>query len=744
MMVMSQIVQLLRLRGLRRRILFHFVVIALGATMAIAAMSLFRLSSSLSEDLQEKHFLVSRQAWNIVNDSVKRSRGDVVMLSRNATLSSPSSTVQEKQQELRKLKETLQVYEDLTLMDTRGNIITSTDFSSRGLVVHQSYFKRACKGHVAMSSIRAIPDPFKIVINFAAPIMGENGEPVHVITTQMNMDTIWALFEEIKVGHSGELFLIDAHQRIIGTDHSELLLDGFPIHRDKMIPPAALQTFTHPDGAVTVTGAGYTMQQSRHLEKAWGGINWSVYSVQHQTEARAPFYSLVWSMVIVLAVILASVIAAGVRHSSSLTRPLEGLAHRAELIGKGQWNTPVMVEGTDEIATLAISFNTMQREIKRISSHLQDLVNSMPSAIISTDDACSVTVWNDEAAVQNGVSAEDAIGKPLLDVAPYLETQYDVIRESMRNQTTTTVRLNREPQDAGPDEILELTVFPLSDSASGVVIRIDNISTRIRLSEMVAHSEKMTSLGGIAAGMAHEINNPLSGISQNIQVLRSRLMDAALKGNSKAAAKCNLSMTNLLEYVQQRGLERNINAIEEAAARAAGIVQNMLRFSRETSNSKSVQYLAEIMDETIEVILNDFDVNSRWDFRNIQLMRHYQDVPQVLCDRGRIQQVFYNILKNGAEAMTTESGLQDDAGIEISIFRQGDFVAVDIADNGSGMPEAIQRRVFDPFFTTKGVGQGTGLGLSVAYFIITEDHGGTLSVQSDGQRGTRFSICLPL
>jgi len=149
------------------------------------------------------------------------------------------------------------------------------------------------------------------------------------------------------------------------------------------------------------------------------------------------------------------------------------------------------------------------------------------------------------------------------------------------------------------------------------------------------------------------------------------------------------------------------------------------------------------METTLELIENDYSLKRDYDFRSIEIIRQYQEeVPPVSCEKIQIQQVFLNILKNGAEAMAG-------AGISfprfvIRCFRKDSHVALEIEDNGPGIAEGIQKRIFEPFFTTKEVGVGTGLGLSVSYFIVTENHAGILAVDSTPGRGTVFTIKLPL
>jgi signal transduction histidine kinase len=172
----------------------------------------------------------------------------------------------------------------------------------------------------------------------------------------------------------------------------------------------------------------------------------------------------------------------------------------------------------------------------------------------------------------------------------------------------------------------------------------------------------------------------------------------------------------------------------------------MLRFSRKSEAQLGVHDLAELLDETVEVAANDYDLKKSYDFKRIAIERRYQPgVPAVTCERTEIQQVFFNLLNNGAHAMA--EGLAEDhqkPRLTLELQQCGDMVEVVIEDNGPGMEDEVRRRAFEPFFTTKDTTTGTGLGLSVSYFIVCENHGGSLTVESSPGRGSRFMVRLPI
>jgi two-component system NtrC family sensor kinase len=230
-----------------------------------------------------------------------------------------------------------------------------------------------------------------------------------------------------------------------------------------------------------------------------------------------------------------------------------------------------------------------------------------------------------------------------------------------------------------------------------------------KIQTQLMQSEKLTSLGRLASGVAHEINGPLTGI-----LTFSHQMMRKLKDNPD--------------------LQRELELIVKEATRASSVVRGLLDFSRETKPQKRPCTLNDLIDHTLSL------VEGQPVLRDIKIFKNLDpQVPMVLLDANQIQQVFINIILNAADAMPN--------GGTITIATQaspGDsYVQVLFADTGVGIPEKNLHRIFDPFFTTKGDKRGTGLGLAVSYGII-ERHHGQIEVQSEEGKGTTFTVKLPL
>ena len=261
-----------------------------------------------------------------------------------------------------------------------------------------------------------------------------------------------------------------------------------------------------------------------------------------------------------------------------------------------------------------------------------------------------------------------------------------------------------------------------------------------RLQAQIIHSEKMASLGQLAAGVAHELNNPIGFIYGNLDVLNeiiaglTRLL-AYYDNNSlpENIASGAAGIKTEIDYeASLADLDSIVNDCRDGARRIRDIVQNLRTFSRLDEAEFAKTDLHEGVDSTIRLLSRYFTSS------NITLIREYGELPPVDAYSGQLNQVWMNLLVNAAQAVSAKGG-----EVRISTEVVEESVVVAVKDTGGGIPAEHLKRIFDPFYTTKPVGEGTGLGLSISFGIV-ERHGGTIQVETLVGQGTTFTVTLPM
>lgn len=385
-----------------------------------------------------------------------------------------------------------------------------------------------------------------------------------------------------------------------------------------------------------------------------------------------------------------------------------------------------------------------EHKLTSFQNYLNNIIDSMPSALIAVDEQLRVAQCNKPATQLATMEHDTALGLPLGTFMPFLANCLPKVQQALDQQTSQLVE-KLPLMLADHENYLDLVIYPLSgDDYNGAVIRIDNITRRLQLEEMMVQTEKMMSVGGLAAGMAHEINNPLGAIIQGVQNVRRRI-SPSLPANQKEAAGLGLSLDILNRYLENREITRFLDNINSAGLRASKIVSNMLQFSRRGSKTLTPTNLSDLIERTVEIASSDFDLKKGFDFLSIRLEQDLEpELTAVPCITDEIQQVLLNLLKNAAQAISARSEVDWQGQITIRTRRQKEHALITVSDNGTGMDEETRKRIFEPFFTTKDIGAGTGLGLSVSYFIITNNHKGAMSVISTPGVSTEFTITLNL
>ncbi len=382
----------------------------------------------------------------------------------------------------------------------------------------------------------------------------------------------------------------------------------------------------------------------------------------------------------------------------------------------------------DKIEALALlefdrpSSEEMEEKLQRTNAFLRNLILSSVDGVIASDMTGKILIFNKGASEISGYSTEDAIND--LDIRDFYPD--DGAREIMRklrsedyggkgklksymtsalgkNGVNPPICLNAAIVYEGKKEVASIGFF--HDMREELKMKAKLERTHVQLLQ----AEKMSSLGKLSAGVAHQLNNPLGGIT-----LFAKLI--------------------LEEYELEQGIQDDINRILHDAQRCRDTVKELLEFARQTSHLVKLQDMNEAVSRTL------FLLENQTLFQNIEIERNLdKDLPQVPVDTQQMNHVFMNIILNAAQAMDGDGKL----AIKTSLCANKDHVCIAVSDTGPGIPEDVLPHIFEPFFTTKEEGKGTGLGLSMVYGIV-ENHGGSITAKSKINEGTTFVIELPL
>jgi PAS domain S-box-containing protein len=347
--------------------------------------------------------------------------------------------------------------------------------------------------------------------------------------------------------------------------------------------------------------------------------------------------------------------------------------------------------------------------LQRSESRMRTLIEHLPDAIFVLREGSFVFANAAFAAYLGYESADEVIGAKLREVV-HPEDERDGKAIAAGSPRPRKVRMLRRDKEAVYAEVAGLALVWDGEPATVAIAR--DLTERNRLEAQLLLADRMASVGTLAAGVAHEINNPLGYVLGNLTALVSGLSAQALTPD----------------------LRQSLHDAVHGAKRVRDIVQDLQTFSRGDSSRRSEPVdVLRVMDVSIRMAHSAVRHRAR-------IEREYEDVPAVEGNESRLGQVFLNLVVNAAQAMPDRPVEENEVAIRVTA--EGEHVVVEVRDNGAGMTDEVRRRIFDPFYTTKPIGEGTGLGLSICHNIVTSMNG-AIEVTSVVGGGTTFRVRLP-
>ncbi|MCM2254475.1 MAG: ATP-binding protein [Vicinamibacteria bacterium] len=349
-------------------------------------------------------------------------------------------------------------------------------------------------------------------------------------------------------------------------------------------------------------------------------------------------------------------------------------------------------------------------DLQRLTEYNVAVLESIDAGIVVLDLEGRIARWNRAMERLVGRRRGDALGRALDEIfpGPFLEALKGSLALGDSEEISNIYKLHLPSAD-GRALLVNVSVAPFlveGRQRAGTVLILDDVTARFRLEEQLQHSEKMASIGLLAAGVAHEVNTPLTGISSYTQMLRQQTPDGDPRGEM-------------------------LEKIEKQTFRAAKIINSLLNFSRSAPSDYERIDLNKLLADVLSLLEHQLERSK------VRVRRELgEGLPLVRGHENKLQQVFFNLILNAKDAMPAGGWLT------LVSYADEDTVVVEVRDTGHGIKPEDVKRIYDPFFTTKGIGRGTGLGLAVSYGILQE-HGGAIFVESAPGKGTTFQVALP-
>jgi PAS domain S-box-containing protein len=595
-------------------------------------------------------------------------------------------------------------YDFILTADLEGEVIMTINTDIRANIAGRRYFQEARAGRAFNTGIFLSDIMNRPLLILANPLRGRNGRIIGVTAAALGLERFYNLLFDLTLGETSELFLIDDS----GLMLSPTKLGGRPLQDFAF---DSHYSNPHVGESGILTHFDYRGKKVLCAYRRIAEINAYLVSEIDLEEALRPV-SRVTRLVlwIVLPFILIFLLLSNLS-SRRITSLMRSLTRDLEKALQDMRNKKKEVEIINRELQLKIQeSDQLTLDLKLSEEYIRNLIDSISLGVIGLERSGAVTHCNRE--MQNIIGRDLCReGISLFSISPWFDDP-EIRQAFIRTlDTRRPERIAEKTVDRGKgEEYFSYSFFPIeSDSGDilDVTLAVENITDRRRMREQLAEYEKLSALSQLAMGAAHEINNPLLGISSYLEILA--------------------------DSTEDRDTRNEIALVLENVYRISETIRGLLNFARPTPPQFTNIQINHLIEETLSFL------SHQPIFRRIKMEKHLPvSLPQVTADLNQIRQVLINIFINAAQSMEKGGRLR----VETSKIKFKDMVRIDISDTGSGISEENLKKIFHPFFTTK-KNQGTGLGLSISQRLV-RNHSGRISVSSRPGEGTIFSIFLPI
>jgi len=595
-------------------------------------------------------------------------------------------------------------YDFIVIADLEGNIVLSTNQEITGNIREREYFKVSKEGKFYNSGFFYSDILKTTTMVLSHPLMNRNGKIIGVLTAPLNLKNFYSLLFNLRLGETSELFLVDTQ----GTLLSPTKLGGRPFF-DKSYSPEARNP--HQGERGVITHIDYRGQKVLCAYKKLPQANFYLVSEMDLKEALRPlkqFNRIILSLFLPFFLLLVGLSNIYSRTITSLLRRLTRSLQNA--LAESQAKKREVDEVNVELEKKISESEFLTQELQHSKEYILNLIDSISLGVIGLD--CSGKITHSNKELREMFRLEDIkSGQDIFSVLPWLNDKEIELAFENTILHSQPHQIQKKKMDFGRgDEFFNFSFFPILNGKGkilGVTILAENVTERNRLEAQLAEYEKLSALSQLALGAAHEINNPLLGISSYLEILR--------------------------DEAKEKKEKEEIEVVLENVYRISQTIRGLLNFARPTPPQFTKVNINLLVDETLTFL------SHQPIFRKVKIEKVLpSSLPPITADLNQIRQVLTNMLINAAQSMPRGGELK----VETSKVKFKELIQIDISDTGVGIPPENLKKIFDPFFSTK-KSLGTGLGLSISLSYI-KNHDGDITVKSELDKGTTFSILLPI
>ncbi len=586
--------------------------------------------------------------------------------------------------------------------DRNGDIIFSTN-DIKANIADREYFKKALNGELFNSSIFYSDVLKKNTMVVSAPLLNQENKIIGIIFASISLPKFYNLILDLRIGKTSEIFLLDEEGRFLSP--SKL---GGDVLKQKGY--CELEPNPHKGEGGVIIHRDYRGEKVICAYRRFIKPSWYLVSEMDIKEALAPVNALKKLIMLIFAIFGSFLLFSAIFFSNQVTNLLKSLTANLKTAFDDISNKKAMIDRINaELRKRLKECESLSKKLSISESYIKGVINSIASAMIAIDKNYHITYCNN--AARNFFKMKELNEyQDIFQVSPLFGDKEikDRIADIFNKKTPFHIE-NKQVSIDGSQMLLSISGFPV-DSGEGVnsaTILINDITAQEQMRTQMADYEKLSALSQLALGAAHEINNPLLGITSYIELLLEEETDVEKKARAKE--------------------------VLDSAYRISETIRGLLNFARPTPPKFIKINLNSLIEETISFL------SHQPLFKKIKIEKNYSEsIPMITADANQIRQVIVNVMLNAAQSINDKGTIS----VSTNKVKFEDFVEIRITDTGCGILPENLKKVFEPFFTTK-KGKGTGLGLSISLSYI-KNHKGDIVINSEPGKGTEVKIILPI